>query len=98
LTIKKVFIGSLGPHLYDDTDPIDEYEGDFSGENRQSLVTDGQMLIEEAPDEDNEVPRLKDLQSDTRRYAIVGVTGKRFSSVNYKITEQFRYLFMMTGI
>lgn len=58
---KKVYIGSVGPFLYDDADLIDDVDGDFAGENYTALTTDGQMLIEGAPINLNHIVRLQDL-------------------------------------
>lgn len=38
---KKIYIGSVGPFLYDDTDNIDDPDGDFSGQTLKGLTTDG---------------------------------------------------------
>ena len=40
---KKVYIGSMGPFLFDDTDPIDDQDGDFTGENHQGMITDAEV-------------------------------------------------------
>jgi len=42
---KKVYIGSFGPILYDDSNAIDDADGDFTGEDQKGLVTDGDVLI-----------------------------------------------------
>ena len=41
MAMKKYYIGGMGPYLYDDTDSIDDADGDFDGETRQAFVTDG---------------------------------------------------------
>lgn len=43
---KKIYIGSVGPLLYDDTDNIDDPDGDFSGQTQEGLVTDGGLLVD----------------------------------------------------
>lgn len=40
---KKYYIGSVGPLLYDDEDPINDQDGDFSGEDRCGFRTDGSV-------------------------------------------------------
>lgn len=41
MAIRKVYIGSIGPFLYDDAEPINDPDGDFLGENYHGLITDG---------------------------------------------------------
>jgi len=50
VAIRKVYIGSLGPIIYDDTEPIghlgygaDELDPDFVGIPRAAIVTDGDI-------------------------------------------------------
>lgn len=43
---KKIYIGSVGPLLYDDTDDINDADGDFSGESYKGLMTDGDIGAE----------------------------------------------------
>ena len=43
---KKIYAGSFGPFLYDDTDDIDDADGDFSGETQQAFRTDGNAAID----------------------------------------------------
>lgn len=58
---KKLYIGSLGPYLYDNAKAIDDPDGDFAGRDNEALVTDGQLIVEEAPTEDYHVVRIDDL-------------------------------------
>lgn len=46
MALKKIYIGSFGPALYDDTDDISDVDGDFSGKTQQALTTDGAADIE----------------------------------------------------
>jgi len=46
MTLKKAYIGSFGPILYNDDDLVNDADGDFSGEYHQGLVTDGDILVE----------------------------------------------------
>jgi len=46
MALKKIYIGSFGPSLYDDTDDVDDVDGDFSGKTQQALVTDGAADVE----------------------------------------------------
>ncbi len=61
MAVKKVYYNSVGPFLYDDTDAIDDYDGDFSGETRQALTTEGQLLVEGEPVDDNNITRFIDI-------------------------------------
>ena len=61
MALKKVYFGSFGPLIYDDTAPVNDPDGDFAGEDHQSIITDGQLFVEEAPTADKEVLRLEDL-------------------------------------
>jgi len=45
MTERKVYIGSFGPFLFDDTDSIDDPDGDFSGMSYKGLVTDGGIIM-----------------------------------------------------
>lgn len=58
---KKIYIGSVGPFLFDDDDPIDDPDGDFTGVHQKALVSDKQMMITEAPSANEHVLRLQDL-------------------------------------
>jgi len=61
MTLRKVYYGSLGPFYYDDTDPIDDEDGDFAGEDQKGLITNGPVKVENVPTEDFDVLRLNDL-------------------------------------
>jgi len=45
VTERKIYFGSHGPYLYDDTDLIGDGDGDFSGQAYDSIVTDGDMFV-----------------------------------------------------
>jgi len=61
LALKKVYFGSLGPFVYDDTVPVNDPDGDFAGEDHKAMTTDGQLRVEQGPVADEEVLRLVDL-------------------------------------
>jgi len=61
MAIRKIYNGSVGPFLYDDTDPIDDPDGDFPGEPYRALTTNDQIFVGRAPAVDEEVLRLIDL-------------------------------------
>jgi hypothetical protein len=57
---KKIYMGSVGPSLFEDDELIDDEDGEFSGELRHAIVTNRQMLITEAPSSNDELMRLGD--------------------------------------
>lgn len=40
---KKVYIGSIGPFLFDDADDVDDPDGDFVGETQKAALSDADM-------------------------------------------------------
>lgn len=61
---KKVYIGSVGPFLYDDANPIDDTDGDFSGSNYQGILTDGGIQTTKTAADPNDVVRYGDISAD----------------------------------
>jgi len=57
---KKIYLGTVGPFLYDDGALINDEDGDFAGEAYASLTTDGKAYVEEAPSDPKHVLRLED--------------------------------------
>lgn len=47
MAIRRVYVGSLGPHLYRDDDPIGDPDGHFAGELQYALATDGDILVDD---------------------------------------------------
>jgi hypothetical protein len=47
MTIRRVYVGSLGPHLYRDDDPIGDPDEHFPGETQYALASDGDILIDD---------------------------------------------------
>ena len=60
---QKIYIGSVGPFLYDDTDPIDDADGDFAGESIGGLALTGQAIIETAPTQANQIARKQEVDA-----------------------------------
>jgi len=58
---KKIYLGSVGPALFEDDELIEDEDGDFAGELRHSITSNRQMLITEAPTGDGEIIRLEDM-------------------------------------
>ena len=76
---KKIYLGSVGPFLYDDTDLIDDPDGDFAGEQQSGLRTSGPIRTDNPPVESTDVLRKGDLA------ALGGATGS-FEAGGYTIT------------
>ena len=47
MTERKVYMGSVGPYLYEDTDNLNDADGDFSGQKIAAGVTDGVQVAAE---------------------------------------------------
>ena len=94
MTVRKVYVGSKGPFLYEDTDPINDVDGDFSGENLRGLATH-QILLMTAPSSSGEVVRIDELEIDARRYSVLAspTAGVKTEGVREKFA--FRYNFML---
>lgn len=45
MAVQKIYIGSLGPFLYDDADLIGDVDGDFSGETFKGLAITGDGVV-----------------------------------------------------
>ncbi len=61
MTIRKYYIGSLGPFLYDDTDLINDPDGDFAGEDLHGFITDGPVKVDSVPAVASDVLRFDDI-------------------------------------
>lgn len=46
MAIKRVYIGSIGPHLYDDTILVNDPDGLFPGQTDNAITTDGDFSID----------------------------------------------------
>ena len=60
---QKIYIGSHGPFLYDDTDLINDADGDFAGESMCGLALTGQVIIETAPSQANHIARKNEVDA-----------------------------------
>lgn len=58
---QKLWLGSVGPLLYDDTDLISDDDGDLPGETYSALSTTGQLTIMTPPTENGNVLRREDV-------------------------------------
>lgn len=71
MAVKKIYIGSFGPALYDDTDDIDDVDGDFSGETQVAFRTNGSGIF----DGDFSVGGDLDVTGDASVTGDLSVTG-----------------------
>lgn len=47
MAVKKIYLGSQGPYLFDDTDDLDDADGDFTGQKIAGIVTDDVAVAQE---------------------------------------------------
>jgi len=73
---KRVWVGSVGPSLYDDTDiygsGLDPADPEYDTTTLRGIRTTGQMIVEQAPTVANEVLRLSDLLALLTHTAVAG--------------------------
>ena len=70
---KKIYLGSVGPYLFEDDELVEDEDGEFSGETRHAITTNRQMIITETPTGDDELMRLGD--SNERLLAPLAVSN-----------------------
>lgn len=58
---RKLYLGSVGPFLYDDDVPVGDPDGDFTTTLQDSIVTNGNIYAEGIPTRSNHLVRLTDL-------------------------------------
>lgn len=81
MTEKKLYIGSVGPYLFEDDELINDLDedgnptGDFDGQLRHSFVSNRQALITEVPSDDNHLARYIDLLSGWLNINIVHIVA-----------------------
>ena len=80
---RKLYVGSVGPFLYDDATAIDDPEGDFAGEDHCGVVTDGQLLVATAPSNNHHVLRLGDIAFMSNP-VLFDLTGIRTLNMTYQ--------------
>ena len=93
MALRKVYIGSVGPFLYDDTDLIDDVDGDFAGEENRGLITNGQLIVEEAPTKPGHVLRQEDAYvpggSDTDITVITSIQAGGAGAIGFQYKTRF---------
>lgn len=63
MATRKVWIGSVGPFLYDNTDEIEDDDLPGGSVPQGGMTTTGQMIVTEAPTEDGHILRFEDISS-----------------------------------
>lgn len=58
---KKIWIGSVGPFLYDDAENVQDPDGTFSGKTQRGVFSEGAIYVDEKPVDSDEVVRMEDL-------------------------------------
>jgi len=61
MAVRKMFLGSLGPFYYDDTDLPNDPDGDFGGQTQSAVLSNGQIVIQQAPVQSEEVARKQEI-------------------------------------
>jgi len=61
MTVRKVWLGSTGPFLYDDSVLYIDEDGVISPDNQQAIATDGQIVIQSPPSSPVHAVRKQDL-------------------------------------
>ena len=84
---KKYYLGDFGPYFYDDDVQYNDPDGDFAGEYRVSMRTDGVINASGTPTDANDLVRLQDLSSG----AGLGITGSF-------ITKDGKHVIVTNGI
>jgi len=98
MTEQKVYIGSIGPFIFDDTETVNDPDGDFAGENQKGVVTN-QMYLADPASNPGEVVRIDELQVDTRRYStFASPSAGGGSSLVRDARKKFpiRYMFLLS--
>lgn len=63
MVVKRYYVGGMGPYLYDNSIDLLDPEGEFPGDTQHALVTDGQLIVEELPTQDNHIARQIDIKN-----------------------------------
>ena len=61
MTVRKVWLGSTGPFLYDDSVLYIDEDGVISPDNQQAIATDGQIVVQSPPSSPVHIVRKQDL-------------------------------------
>ena len=89
MTVKKYYIGGMGPYLYDDTDLIDDVDGDFAGKTQHGLITDGPIASTHIATKDDELVRKADIESDITSYLVNTVSDLKSRSFPSHIIQLY---------
>lgn len=70
MTVRRVWLGSTGPFLYDDAILYNDEDGVISPDNQQAIATDGQIIVQLPPTSSVHVVRKAELDN---LHAILGL-------------------------
>ena len=65
MTVRKVWLGSTGPFLYDDAVPYIDPDGTVYPDNQNAIATDGNILLLSPPESDFHAVRRIDMEAVT---------------------------------
>ena len=61
MALRKYYLGSVGPLVFDDSEPVNDLDGDFTGLTFQSFLANFQGHITVPPAVANEILRFQDI-------------------------------------
>jgi hypothetical protein len=89
---QKVWVGSIGPLLYDDIDPIDDEDGSLPGTNYGAIVTTGQLHVGSAPTISDNVIRMADVGSGAYQTYLESTFTLSSTGLTTVVTVTCRYV------
>jgi len=75
MTVKKVYAGTQGPYIYEDTDALNDPDGDFIGADRQAFITNGSGTIASSILTDLTATRLMSTDVNKRTASVTDLTS-----------------------
>lgn len=79
MTMRRVWLGSTGPFLFDDSVLYNDIDGVIAPDNQQAIATDGQILVQTAPSSDYHVVRKVELDNLS---SIIGLGTMAYQNAN----------------
>ena len=97
MAIKKVYIAGTGPFEYDDTDLVNDPDGDFPGQTHEALTTDGNTAVDGDVVGDMNVTGVYKVDGtqvvNNQQAAIANSAVGSWANVDSKINEILRNLY-----
>lgn len=92
MAVKKVWLGSTGPFLFDDAVPYIDPDGTMFPDNQNAIATDGQLLVNEPATSPTHVVRKADLDATVGNIdalvARVAALEAKFSAVSFTMAYE----------